>query len=325
MIFSFASGLADSIYGKSLDPIRFFLEKEEEAYSKIQTIKLLFNVINSDKYGEKFTEITSKGNFEPVGEGGAYPRTSEQEGFSRVIYPEEWKNSFEITETSIEDTKMYDARSRAANFMVSYTRTRELFAINFLQYGNVTKFTFMGKEYGAYCKDGLPLFSAVHPSATKNTADQSNVDTLLFSYDNLAVVEERMQKFTDHDGNLLYIQPDTIVIPNNASIKKLVADAIFTDGPGKKPGDIEAGWNFHGERWNVIVNPLLKAPEPGKDPWFVLDSKRNKIDGLIWVDRVPLSVRSWVRNENGNNVWGGRARFGAGANNWTSWYGNFPV
>lgn len=56
----------------------------------------------------------------------------------------------------------------------------------------------------------------------------------------------------------------------------------------------------------------------------VCDSKRNQIDGLIWIDRVPLSVRSWIDDETGNNVWGGRARYGASPVNWVSWYGCIP-
>ena len=69
MIFSKASGLNDSIYGKSQDPIRAFLEQEEEGYKT--PIDLIFNVIDSDKYAEKFSELTSKGDFEDVGSQAA--------------------------------------------------------------------------------------------------------------------------------------------------------------------------------------------------------------------------------------------------------------
>ena len=36
----------------------------------------------------------------------------------------------------------------------------------------------------------------------------------------------------------------------------------------------------------------------------------------MWIDRIPLSVHSWVDENNDNNVWNGRARFSAGFNNW---------
>lgn len=67
MIFSKASGVNDSVFGKSQDPIRMFLMEEEEAYKAGSQIDKIFNVIDSDKYGEKFSSMTSKGDFEPVG------------------------------------------------------------------------------------------------------------------------------------------------------------------------------------------------------------------------------------------------------------------
>lgn len=265
MIFSKASGLNDSIYGKSQDPIRFFLQQEEEAYKKASQIDKVFNRIDSNKYGEKFSELTSKGDFKDVGEGGAYPRTSQQVGYEKLIEPYEWKNSFEVTETMIEDAKMFDVKSMASDFSLSHFRTQEKFAACFLIYGNAATFVFGGKTYDCTCRDGLSLFNNAHTSATGG-ATQDNLDTLVFSYDNLAIVEERMQKFTDHDGNLLNIQPDTIIIPNNAAIKKLVADAVFTDRG--QPGIADNSFNFHGERWNVIVWNQLSKLSATNDPWY---------------------------------------------------------
>jgi hypothetical protein len=323
MIFSKASGLNDSIFGKSQDPIRMFLQEEELAYQKSSKIGEIFSEMDSDKYAEKFSGLTSKGKFKNVGEGGAYPRTSQQVDYEKTIEPDEWKDSFEVTETMIEDAKMFDVRNEAGNFTGAYYMTREQFAACFLQYGNATSFTFDGIVYPYLCRDGTALFNANHPSKTGGTGVQSNYDTIVFSYDNLATVEERMQHFTDHDGNLLNIQPDTIVIPNNAAIKKLVSDAVFTDSG--KPGTADNSFNFHGERWNVIVWNQLSKLSAANDPWFVLDSKRCQRDGLIWINRVPLKVRSWLDDETGNNVFGGRARFGAGAVNWVSLYASVPA
>jgi len=325
VIFSKSSGVNDSVFGKSQDPIRMFLMEEEEAYLKGSQINKIFNIIESDKYGEKFSSMTSKGDFEPVGEGGAYPRTSQRVGYEKFIEPDTWKLSFEVTEEMIEDAKMFDVRSQAKDFMLSYTRTREKFASMFLQYGNQSSFTFKGKTYQYTCMDGLPLFHTAHTSITGETGTQSNLFTYVFSYDNLCLVEEAMQKLTDDNGNLLNIQPDTIIIPNNATIKKLVADAVFTDGDGNKPGTADAGFNFHGSRWNVIVWNQLSKLSATNDPWFVMDSKRAMIDGLMWIDRVPLTVRSWIDDNTGNNIFGGRARFGAGAVNWRSIAASIPA
>ena len=48
-----------------------------------------------------------------------------------------------------------------------------------------------------------------------------------------------------------------------------------------------------------------------------MDSKFNQdYLGLIWADRTPLKVKSDIDGNTDANRWSGRARFGAGFNNW---------
>lgn len=325
MLFSKASGLNDSIYGKSYDPIKMFLMERDEVYKKGSQIDKIFAKVNSDKYGEKFSSFTAKGDFVPVGEGGKYPRTSQQVGYEKFIEPDEWKLSFEVTETMIEDAKMFDIKSEARSFMNSYARTKEKFAGMFLREADAATFTFGGKVYNHTCFDGLSICNTAHTSITGATANQGNLATdKPFSYDNLATIEEAMQKFKDDNGNDLNIQPDTIIIGNEARIKKLVDDALLTDRG--KPGTTDNSHNYHYGRWNVIIWPALKT-EAGEtyDPWFVADSEYLKMFGFMWIDRVDLSVRSWIDDETGNNVWGGRARYGAGCVDWRCIYGSISA
>lgn len=325
MIFSKASGVNDSIYGKSQDPIRMFLMEREEVYKKGSKIDEIFATIDSDKYGEKFSSFTAKGDFEPVGEGGAYPRTTQRVGYEKFIEPDEWKLSFEVTETMIEDAKMFDIKSEARSFMNSHTRTREKFGVKFLREADQTTFTFGGKTYTNTCYDGLAICSTAHTSVTGEIAVQSNfANNMPFSYDNLATIEERMQKFTDDRGNDLNINPDTIIIGSEARIKKLVDDALLTDKG--RPGTTDNSHNYHYGRWNVIIWPALKT-EAGEtyDPWFVCDSEYMKMFGFMWIERVPLTVRSWIDDNTGNNVFGGRSRYGAGVVDWRCIYGSIAA
>lgn len=257
-------------------------------------------------------------------EGGKYPRTTQQEGYRKVIEPDEWKSSIEVTETMVEDATLFDVKGRMKDFMLSYTRTREKFGATLLNNGYNTTATFAGKTFNIAGADELALFDAAHTSKTGETANQSNAaNDLPFSYDNLCIVEERMQGFKDDNGNLLNIQPDTIIIPNNARIKKLVFDAVATEKGA--PNTANNSFNYNFGRWNVVIwNQLTNPSSATHDIWFLMDSQRNQIDGLVWLDRVPLSVRSWIDNETGNNVFGGRARFGCAPVNWRVIYGCFP-
>ena len=315
MLFTKSSGINDSVYGKSQEPIVMFLEEEEQAYLKTTQVSNIFTQRKTDKFAEKFSYLTAKGDFENVGEGGAYPRTSQQVGYEKVLTPLEWKNSFEVTQTMIEDAEIFSVTSMAKDFMMSYARTREKYAAALFNGGNSTSTTFGGFTVDTTSADAVALFSTAHPSKTGAISNQTNYFNAAFTYDNLMAIEEYMQKYTDDDGNLLNIQPDTIIIPNNARIKKLVYDAVLTSSG--RPDTANNSTNVNADRWNIIVwNQLVNPTGATGDIWFLMDSKKSAVDGLFWLDRIPLSVKSWVDENTDNNIFGGRARFVMGANNW---------
>ena len=64
-----------------------------------------------------------------------------------------------------------------------------------------------------------------------------------------------MQNFMDDNGNLLTLAPDTIIIPNDYSLKNAVFEAIGAD---KDPDTANNGFNYLFGRWNVIP-PQAKA------------------------------------------------------------------
>lgn len=319
MLFSKASGLNDSIFGKSQEPIKLMLEQQEEAFKKNSIIEHVFYQDETKNFAEKYTYETSLQNFEAVGEGGAYPRSSMQEGFAKVIEPDEWKNSFEVTQTMIEDVKMGKVKQKSNQFMTSYGRTRELFGTGILNNGQNTSFTFgaNNKRFDIAAADGKALFAVDHPSKTGRGTSQSNYFGNPFSYDALGYVEEAMHYFRDDDGNILNLQPDTIIIPDKARIKKLVFDAIGAEGI---PGTANNSFNFQYGRWNVIVSPYLTNTAgitAGTDTWYLMDSTYNEAyAGIVWLERLELSVKSYIDENTDNNIFKGRSRYGAAPNNW---------
>jgi phage major head subunit gpT-like protein len=319
MLFSKSSGLNDSIFGKSQEPIKLMLEQQEEAFEKNSIISHVFFEDETTNFAEKYTYETSLQDFEPTGEGGAYPRSNMQEGYSKVIEPEEWKNSFEVTQTMIEDAKMGKVKQKSNQFMQSFGRTRELFATGILNNAQNTFFTFgrNNKRFDISAADGKPLFATDHPSKTGLGTTQSNYFGNAFSYDALCLAEEAMHYFRDDDGNILNLQPDTIIIPDRARIKKLVFDAIGAEGI---PGTANNSFNFQHGRWNVIISPYLANTAGitgGTDSWYLMDSTYNEAyAGLVWLKRLELSVKSYVDEDTDNNIFKGRARYGAAPNNW---------
>ena len=323
MILSKTSGVADSEFGKSQEPIHMMLEQQEEAFQKMSIIDHIFYKDETKDFAAKYTIETSLGNFQPVGENGKYPETSFQEGFSKVIEPETWKNSFAVTLEMIEDAKMGKVKSKATSFMMSYNRTRELFAAKLLNSGNLSSMNFGGKNFDITGADKKALFAVDHPSVNGGTPVQSNLYNGAFSIDNLGLAEEKMHYFKDDDGNVLTVSPDTIVVPDRASIKKLVFEAI---GSENNPDTANRACNYMYGRFNVVFSPYLEAFLGATgDCWMLLDSSFNEAyQALVWLDRIPLTVRSIIDENTDANVFKGRARHACAPNNWRTILASAP-
>ncbi len=317
IVFSKASGLNESIYGRSQEPIRALIESRVEAFEKQRSVlKEIFVMEKTDKFAEKFTYETALPNFMAVGEGGAYPIAGFREGYSQVIEPDTWKNQFEVTMEMAEDAHLGKVKQRVGAFTLSYNRTRETFGAGLLMGGYAGSYTALGKTFSCKSADGANLFATSHPSVTGAATMQSNLFAGAFSYDNLCYLQEKMQNMTDDDGNLLGLSPDTIVIPNDAMLKKAVMNAIGAEG---EPESDKHSMNFQYGLWNVIIWPYLNAHKPSaatSTPWILMDSEYNSAYyGAVWLDRVNLTVRSEIA-DNDNNIFKGRARYMAGFNDW---------
>lgn len=316
IVFSEASGVNDSIFGKSQAPIRMFIEKRGEEFEAQSIVKEIFRQDKSTHFGEKYTSLTAMDGFQVAGENGAYPTDGQEEGYSKVLESVEWKDSFAISKKIIEDSQMMDLRQKPAGFVTAYYRTREKFGAALL--GNAIQgnasVKFNGGDFDLKCADGQNLFYASHPAKIKG-AVQCNLFSDAFSDDALGMLETKMQNTYGDNGEILDVAPDTIIIPNIHSLKKAVFAAIGAD---KDPDTANNGFNYTFGRWNVIVwNYLNQYITAGTAPWMLFDSRYNdQYGGLIWQDRVALEVSSKIDDNTDANVWRGRARFTAGFHDW---------
>lgn len=313
--FTEGSGLNDSIFGKSQEPIKMFIEKRGEAFEQASMIKELFLMVSSNNWAEKYTTMTAMQGFQPVGENGNYPVDGMQEGFAKTIENMTWKDSFSLSREMIDDGKLMDLKKQPAAFTAGYYRTRERFGAALLAgaaSGSATV-KFGDKAFSTIGADGKGLFAKDHPSKLGKKT-QSNQFSDAFSNEALAAMESAMQDFRGDAGEVLDVVPQTIIIPNDYKLKMDVFAAIGAD---KDPDTSNNGFNFNFGRWNVIIWPYLtEFLAAGLKPWILLDSRYNQENGCaIWQDRVNLEVRSELAG-NDANVWKGYARFSAGFNDW---------
>ena len=316
IIFSESSGLNDSIYGKCQAPIRMFLEKRGEEFEQNSVLKDLFFMGKSGNYADMMTTMTAMSGFEPVGENGAYPLDGMQEGYQKLLKYQTWKDSFSVSKEMMEDGKLMDMRKQPAAFMTSYNRTRELFgaALYGAAMNGAGSVTFKGVKFDLTGADGSNLLAKEH--APKVSGDkQCNCFKDAFSVDALGKLETAMHLFRGDNDEILDVAPDTILIPEIATLKKDVFAAIGAD---KDPVSANNAFNYQYGRWNVIVWPYLNQfVTKGTSPWVLLDSKYNETyGGAVWNDRVQLEVRSTIDENTDANVWRGRSRFNAAFNDW---------
>lgn len=314
IIYSEGSGVSDSVFGKSQEPIKAIINENVEDFQKQSMVDKIFYMDSSTNFAEKYTIETALGDFQDVGENGSYPKTSMQEGYNKTIEPTTWKSSFEVTQEFIEDAKMGKIKSRANIFAQSYGRTRESFAATLLAGATGASATFNGKSYNTKSADDVAMFSKVHPSITKDKLKQSNLFANAFSVGIMDSMQSAMQDFRDDDGNILSVAPDTIIIPNDPVLKRAVIAAIGSD---KAPENANNAINFQMGLWNVLIWSYLPKTIGGKPYFMMMDSKfKENYMAMPWVDRVKLTVRSDIDPNTDANIFKGRARFGAGFNNW---------
>lgn len=316
---SIGSGLNGTIYGDCQVPLKAFLESRGEAFQRESLLPYLYRMEKSRHWAERYSSETAMGDFEPVGEGGDYPKTGFEDGYFRDIVNMTFKQSFSVTQELVEDCLLGTMKQRANKLVTAYGRTREKFG-RILYAGGLygTTVSYKGKTFACGSADGQALFSKTHPNKV-NGAKQTNLYKGTFTNTLLGKIETEMQNIKGDNGELLGMAPDTIWIPNDAALKDAVFSAVGAD---KESTSGNNAFNYQFGRWNIIVDPYLTAAltdlgKSSEKPFFLLDSKFIELnDGPIFQDRVPLDVKSVIDNNNDNNVWQGRARFGAGFADW---------
>lgn len=316
IVFSQAAGVADSIYGNCQAPIQMLLEQRGEAFEQQSIIKNLFRMSETENFADIFTTLTGMSGFDPVGENGAYPVDGMQEGYQKLLRSETWKDSFAISEEMIEDAKAMDLKKEPAQFYTGYNRTREKFGIAL--FGGAIQgqksIIYRGKSFETTSADGVCVFNTQHKPKVSGDK-QSNMFSDAFSVEALDKMETHMQNIRGDNDEILDVQPDTILLPNIASLKRSVFAAIGAD---KDPNTANNGFNYQFGRWTIVIsNYLNQFIKKGTQPWILLDSRYNdEYGGAIWNDRVKLKVRSTIDDNTDANVWRGRSRFNACFNDW---------
>lgn len=339
IIFNIGESVKLSAFNILQEPIKMLLESEREAFEKESMINKVYVMKTMDKYQEEYRSSTAFDGFRPTEDLEIPNISSFSESYRKTFRTHIWTNSFVISKQTIEDNQMMDVSTRAIGFIRSYGRTREEYAFGMLGGALTGEFEFYGHKFdckGADTTDGtvegpkqlyfhnahktvgVPGYAEIEQSNKFHAGmtDGGPVTAPEYLLSVIGQVQTEMINYVDDKGNILLVNPDTILIPNHYAFRDMLLTALksqFTSSMGTN------GYNMQYGNWNILVSPYLNK-QPGfkaEDMAFIMiDSKYNREAlGAVWFDRTPLEVTSYTDNGTKANIWDGRARFGAGFNN----------
>lgn len=316
IIFSQNSALNDDLWKVNGQIVTSFLKDTDTEKNKDDDlVKALFNVKKSKKFAEKSSGLTEFDDFEIVGEGKPGVQDDFKQGFSKMIEHKQFIKTFTCTAQMNEDGDIDAMKEAAANFIRAYKRTRAQYASDALTSEGAT-FLKSGVAIDKTTGDGLSLFNTAHKSAVDGNPTQCNVFTNSFGKDatmlnKLAVIG---RNFRNDSGHKMGYTFDTIVIPSNCPELEETVQAIISSQ--LKVGTDYNDINTQKGKWKYVVDHRWDAA-PGTEPYILISSEGQKeMQGGVFYDRIPLTVRNQVDLKTSNLDWAGRARFSCGFRRW---------
>ena len=316
IVFAKNSGLNDDLWKVNDQIVRAVLQDtDNEKNNDDELVTALFSVKKSDKFGEKMTGLTEMANFEIVDEGDAGVQDEIQQGFSKLIEHKQFIKTFTCTAEMNEDNDIDTMKTAASNFVRAYKRTRAQYASDALTKEGAS-FIFGGKTLDKTTGDGKALFAVDHLGKKAGVATQSNVFTNSLGTDTTMLnrLANIGRNFKNASGNVMGYTFDTIVIPGNAPaledfIRKIIKSELTV---GSNFNDV----NTQKGLWKLVVDHRWQV-EDGKAPYILMSSEANKeLNGSVFYDRIPLTMKDWVDDKTFNLNWSGRARMSAGFYDW---------
>jgi hypothetical protein len=258
-------------WAELLEPgLRTIFNIQRDALAAESRIPLLFNVGTSNKAQEHGLGIGGFGDWQPY--KGTIEYDDNEQGFKVTYTHQQYAKGFKVERALVDDDLYNIINERPRQLALGAVRTREKHAASV--FNNAFSATYAGGDAVALC-------SASHPRSPSNASVQSNAGTTALSYNAVITTRRLMREYTDDRGELVPINPDTILVP-----PELEDTAWTIINTINKPGTADNDANFVSSRVRrVIVWDYLTD----SNNWFMVDSAMAKMY-LNWYDRVPLDM-----------------------------------
>jgi hypothetical protein len=276
----------------------------------------LYEVENSDRAFEEEVLFTGFGTAPVKGEGAAVQYDDAQEGYTARYTAETVALAFAVTEEAMEDN-LYDtfAKLRARGLARAMANTKQVKAADVFNSG------FNASYNGG---DGVPLFSAAHP--TVGDGNQSNtLGATDLSEASLETALITISKTKDDRGILIGAQAESLHVPSDlAFTADQILNSQMTTVIGVNPTTAANGATNQ-NKINSIRNQGLV---PGgffvnrrftdTNAWYL---KTDVPNGTKMFVRAPLSTKMEPDFDTGNLRYKARERYSFGWSDWRGFFG----
>ena len=271
----------------------------------------IFNVQTSSKAYEKDVSVSGLGKLTRKPEGDTISYESPTAGYPVTYNHLTFGGGEAVTYEMYSDDEYNVIKKAPARLARAKSRTKEQYGADILNFG----FTYGGGGSAFFNGgDGKALFAADHP--LKSGGTQSNMTTADLDEDALENALVTMRATKDNKGELMMVQPDTLVVP-----PALEKEARILLESQQRTGTANNDINPYKGRLKLVVWDFLGAAAGGSDTaWFVIDSTQN---GLTWFNRDDRGLEGPEYDFDTKTAkWSVVARWSAGFSDWRGVYGS---
>lgn len=290
-------------WNELLEPgLRQLFEVQRDALAATSRIPMLFNVTGSQKAQEHDLGIGGFGDWTEF--EGVIDYDEHDQGWKTTYTHQEYTKGFAIERKLVEDDQYNIITQRPRGLALSAFRTKEKHAASI--FNNAFSSSFTGG-------DSIELCGA-HPYSPVNATTHDNSGTTAFSAAAIVTTKQAMREFVDDRGELVQVNPDTILVP--AELEDTAWIAVNTIN---EVGTANNDLNFvRSQGYNVVVWDYLTDA----NNWFMIDSQMAGMF-LNWFDRVDLEFAADPTGDyNVMARYRGYMRYSYGWSDWRWVYGH---
>jgi phage major head subunit gpT-like protein len=294
-------------WAELLEPgLRAIFEVQRDALAEASRIPMLFNVVGSDKAQEHDLGVGGMSDWEEY--EGAIEYDDFDQLYKTTYTHVEYVKGFKVERKLVDDDQYNIISKRPRQLALTAMRTREKHAASV--FNNAFSSSYTGGDEVSLCNDSHPL----SPEHSGDTHD--NYGTYALSYDNVVTVRRLMREYPDDRGELVQINPDTLLVPPELEES---AWSIYETTNKVDTADWHANFVRAKLKGVIVWDYLTDA-----NAWFMIDSGLAKLY-LNWFDRVPLEFEMDPTSDFRLEArFRGYMRYSYGWSDWRWVYGNNP-